>query len=238
MQRRLYQQTKHRWRCLACRAHSPEEHAQCTTALCSELQATHVLPTDLSRPPEGDVTRSEPQRLFERPELLLGADDQHSVDGNSMRSERRRIRFMRWRDPCAPATVLSGSERREQRQNDIQLAAPEPRAQDFDQSLSRPAATGQNRIEGSEARGNAVRSRDTASAPDGGMFQQAGERLERHGDGPSGKGTGYCSPVPLPRRTTPTTMPSMSNGCCLRSTLMGSKSEFSGNSHTTEPSWR
>ncbi len=46
----------------------------------------------------------------------------------------------------------------------------------------------------------------------------------------------YMRPCVFPRRSTPTTMPSMSSGCSLRSTLMGSKSLFSGSSQTTEPS--
>src|SRR5690606_41982198 len=46
------------------------------------------------------------------------------------------------------------------------------------------------------------------------------------------------SPRLLPRRTTPTTSPSISIFCCLRSTLMGSKSSFSGSSQATGPSCR
>ena len=42
----------------------------------------------------------------------------------------------------------------------------------------------------------------------------------------------------LPRRSTPTTTPSMISGSSLTLTLMGSKSGFSGSSQTVGPSWR
>ena len=48
----------------------------------------------------------------------------------------------------------------------------------------------------------------------------------------------HIRPLARPRRTTPTTIPSMSSGSSFRSTLIGSNSLFSGSSHTTEPSWR
>ena len=48
----------------------------------------------------------------------------------------------------------------------------------------------------------------------------------------------HAASTSLPRRSTPTTTPSMIMGCSLRSTRMGSKSVFSGSSHTIEPSCR
>lgn len=54
----------------------------------------------------------------------------------------------------------------------------------------------------------------------------------------------YSATVPrrqctaMPSRMTPTTTPSMTIDCDFRSTLIGSNSSFSGNSHTCEPSWR
>ena len=67
--------------------------------------------------------------------------------------------------------------------------------------------------------------------------QMAGcsSRRERSRD-MAGAGHYYINPWVFPRRSTPTTMPSMSSGCSLRSTLIGSKSLFSGMSQTTEPS--
>src|SRR5256885_1012867 len=48
----------------------------------------------------------------------------------------------------------------------------------------------------------------------------------------------HIKPLARPRRTTPTTMPSMSSGSSFRSTRIGSNSGISGNIHTIEPSWR
>ena len=49
----------------------------------------------------------------------------------------------------------------------------------------------------------------------------------------------YCTVSTfLPRRSTPTTTPSMTIDCSRRSTRIGSKSGFSGNSQTTLPSCR
>ncbi len=48
----------------------------------------------------------------------------------------------------------------------------------------------------------------------------------------------HATSTSLPRRSTPTTTPSIIMVCCFRSTRMGSKSAFSGNSHTIVPSCR
>ncbi len=48
----------------------------------------------------------------------------------------------------------------------------------------------------------------------------------------------HAASTSLPRRSTPTTTPSIIMGCCFRSTRMGSKSAFSGISQTIEPSCR
>lgn len=47
---------------------------------------------------------------------------------------------------------------------------------------------------------------------------------------------GAALPVVAPRRNTPTTTPSMMSGSSRRLTRMGSKSGFSGSSHTVGPS--
>src|SRR6185312_9611069 len=132
-------------------------------------------------------------------------------------------------------TPRRGGQSREQER---QLPRPEAGREDLDQPGVRPAAPWQTFIESREPGGQGPRPRGAAASPDGGMLEKAGE-IPGHGRTWAllqQPGHNYINPWVFPRRSTPTTMPSMSSGCSLRSTLIGSKSLFSGSNQTTEPS--
>ena len=218
---------------------SPRSAARCRRRICRG-RALRSHASAMSQAPDRSVCSKAHPTPFGISLLqpLWSIDHEHALQRHAVLRKRRRERLQGRRHPCAPTRLRAPRHGGESRQQEGQLPCPKTGREDLDQPSVRPAAPRQTLIESRKSGRQRLGSRGAAASPDGGMLEKSGEIP---GHGMTGAllhqpGHYYINPWVFPRRNTPTTMPSMSSGCSLRSTLIGSKSLFSGSSQTTEPS--
>src|SRR5579863_1021450 len=163
----------------------PKQHAQRSAALGRKLQAANRARTYLPHPGHRNLTCAGAERLLESPQHLT-AHDQHPIQNNAVRGERRRKRLERWRCPHAPTCEGKLSQLGKRREQQCQLTDPEM-AEDLDQAASRPSTTRKARIESIETTGQDLAVRCTDATPDGRMLEQS-SKLDRPSGAISGHG--------------------------------------------------
>lgn len=140
---RLEAQAKRRGRRLGHRGTRTEERDERTPGLGGNRQAAKFGVTRLWQPGEKRVAGTGAQRLLGSPERVTPAGRTHDrqvreVDPGCR--ERRRVRQVRWRDPCH--ALCAARERGEGREHHLNLADAIARAEDLGQAADRPASSG------------------------------------------------------------------------------------------------
>ena len=247
--RRLQAEPQHRARGFTRRAARPEQHPERTPVLGGQLQAADVAWPGLPRPGEHRIAGARSAASARKPTAAARLPPPPPARARP----RRRPGPAQRATAAAPPTRTSAPWRRASARRAPAAAGAARRCRSGQPGFrsgrcgaSRDRA-GAHRVRRSRSQSPAA-GRRAAAAPDGRMLEQPSDvRIPSHDLSDEQDATLCVScrrcaihirPLARPRRTTPTTMPSMSSGCSLRSTLIGSNSAFSGISHTTEPSWR